>query len=62
MTAKVQCPFCFESFRITLYIEDGEFQEQIYDCEVCCNPIDIQASFNPDNEKFSINAEKSSGF
>ena len=60
--AKVQCPFCFEKFSVTFYIEDGEFQEVTYDCEVCCHPIEIKAHWNPDLEKFKLEAEKSSGF
>lgn len=62
MTQKVQCPFCFEKFKITLYPEDGSTQEITYDCEVCCHPIEIAAHWNDSTEKFEIQTEKSSGF
>lgn len=62
MAQKVQCPFCFEKFALSLFIEDGETQEITYDCEVCCHPIEIVAQWNPDRQKFVLSAEKSSGF
>jgi Cysteine-rich CPXCG len=62
MAQKVQCPFCFEKFSVTLYPEDGETQDVTYDCEVCCHPIEIKAQWNHDLEKFVLLAEKSSGF
>ena len=46
MTVTVQCPFCFETFSILLYREDGETQELVYDCEVCCHPIELIATWN----------------
>ena len=61
MVQKVQCPYCFEKFSITLYVEDGETQDITYDCEVCCHPIEIKATWNPDREKFNLYTEKSSG-
>lgn len=62
MAQKVQCPFCFERFSITLYLEDGENQDVTYDCEVCCHPIEIKAQWNDSRKKFELDAEKSSGF
>ena len=45
-SATIQCPFCFESFSLPCNSEskDSEeidVQQFIYDCEVCCHPIDI---------------------
>ena len=41
----IQCPTCFENFQIHVYLEEGEDQSLVYDCEVCCRPILIEASF-----------------
>jgi hypothetical protein len=43
---KIQCPFCFESFGLPASYTEGEVQSFVYDCEVCCNPIEITLSFD----------------
>ncbi len=62
MQRRVQCPFCFEKFSIEIFIEDGEFQEIIYDCEVCCHPIEIRANWDMDQERFVMDVQRSTGF
>jgi hypothetical protein len=42
---KVQCPYCFEKIWLEFYPEEGENQEQIIDCEVCCNPVLYRVNF-----------------
>jgi hypothetical protein len=62
MGVNVQCPFCFETFSIQVHAEDGSEQSFVYDCEVCCNPIDITVtvSENENGEpEFSVSSEKS---
>lgn len=66
MFVDVQCPFCFEAFAVTVHPEDGEEQSFVYDCEVCCRPIDMVASCNADSDEddgysCQISTEKSSG-
>ncbi len=42
-----QCPHCWEE--ISFLLDTSErFLEYIKDCEVCCNPIEIIASFEND--------------
>lgn len=31
----VTCPYCFEPIEVTLFVEEGEKQDFITDCEVC---------------------------
>lgn len=62
MRKKIQCPFCLEKFAIDIYEDDGNSQELIYDCEICCHPIEIQVSWDPDTEKFQVYTQKSTGF
>ncbi len=39
-----QCPYCWENISMLL---DTSVAKQTYieDCEICCNPIEIQVSF-----------------
>jgi hypothetical protein len=48
------CHFCFEPFTLTIYPEDGEEQEFVTDCEVCCHPLLIQASWVEEEGRFSV--------
>ena len=41
----VQCPYCGEQIWMEFYPEDGNQQEMVTDCEVCCNPILYSVSF-----------------
>jgi transcription elongation factor Elf1 len=39
-----QCPYCWEQISMLLDVSVGS-DKYIEDCEVCCNPIEIQLSF-----------------
>lgn len=40
-----QCPHCWE--QISFLLDTSEHQiNYVEDCEVCCNPIEISATFN----------------
>lgn len=45
----IDCPYCGESIDILL---DPSFSEQRYveDCEVCCRPININLSVEPNGD------------
>jgi hypothetical protein len=51
-----QCPYCFESISFLLE-ELYDNQNYIEDCEVCCNPIEINYRSNGE-EIINFNAEK----
>ena len=53
----VTCPFCFESIEVTLFVEEGEKQEFITDCEVCCNPILVKARWDNSIDDFEVTLE-----
>ena len=38
----IQCPYCWEHFTLLVDPSEGEEQDFVYDCEVCCRPIDVQ--------------------
>lgn len=46
VSATVQCPFCGESFEITV---DTSIDSQRFtiDCEVCCRPFEVAAECEP---------------
>ncbi|MDV7188295.1 CPXCG motif-containing cysteine-rich protein [Lutibacter sp. TH_r2] len=40
-----QCPYCWEEISM-LFDSSVNSQTYIEDCEVCCNPIEIEVNFN----------------
>lgn len=51
---RLQCHYCFEPFSLTLFPDDGEVQDFITDCEVCCHPLQITASWDESTQRFDI--------
>ncbi|MFL1894998.1 CPXCG motif-containing cysteine-rich protein [Aquimarina sp. 2-A2] len=49
-----QCPYCWENISMLL---DASVASQTYieDCEICCNPIELQPQFE-DRELISFTA------
>ena len=43
---EIQCPYCWESFTLLVDESEGEEQAFVYDCEVCCRPIDVMVSIH----------------
>ncbi|KHD87915.1 MAG: hypothetical protein OM95_11620 [Bdellovibrio sp. ArHS] len=62
MECKIQCPYCREKFSIQVFREEGEDQEFIWDCEICCRPIDIQAHWDADHERFRLRVGQGGDF
>ena len=62
MNKKIQCPYCFEKFTIEVFLEDGYEQDLIYDCEICCHPLEIKMSVNTETNKIRLDVDKSTGF
>jgi DNA-directed RNA polymerase subunit RPC12/RpoP len=46
----IRCPYCHEKIWMEFYEEEGEQQEMIIDCEVCCSPILYRVSFTPGSQ------------
>jgi hypothetical protein len=53
-----QCPFCGEPISIPVDPGGGEQQETWVDCEVCCRPILVRASWDADAEEYSVSLER----
>jgi hypothetical protein len=45
----ISCPYCGESI-VVLVDESVPDQTYVEDCQVCCRPIVIETSENPDGE------------
>ena len=52
------CPYCGETLSIRIDMTGGDRQTFIYDCEVCCQPIQIQFELK-ENEVSNFTAEPS---
>ncbi|PHS51752.1 MAG: CPXCG motif-containing cysteine-rich protein [Lutibacter sp.] len=39
-----QCPYCWESISM-LFDSSVAHQKYVEDCEICCNPIEIEVAF-----------------
>lgn len=42
------CPYCGEENVTDVDISAGNSQEFIYDCEVCCRPVEIKLTIDRD--------------
>lgn len=54
---EITCHFCFEKINLELFIEEGEKQDFITDCEVCCHPLHITAEWNEEDEDFEVEVD-----
>lgn len=62
MEYKVHCPFCRQKFNIEIHLQDGEDQEFIWDCEVCCHPVAIHAIWDESHRRFSLQVGRGAGY
>lgn len=46
--AIVSCPYCGEPVEITLDPGSGSHQQYVEDCEVCCQPWQVNVSYDAD--------------
>lgn len=54
------CPYCGEG--ITLLLDGSvEYSSYVEDCSVCCQPILIDASFDPEGELLSLALRREDG-
>lgn len=55
------CPYCWQENDIFLYPDDGERQQTVVDCRVCCQPATIDAGWNPVIQAFELSVEREAG-
>lgn len=49
-----QCPYCWEE--ISMLLDSSVSSVYVEDCEVCCNPIEIDVQFSENEiQQFSAN-------
>lgn len=44
----VFCPYCGQPVELFLDPTGGALQEYVEDCEVCCQPVSVRATFDGD--------------
>ena len=44
-SASVTCPYCGETVEISVDPGGGRVQDYVEDCEVCCNPWQVNVQF-----------------
>lgn len=54
---KILCPYCGETFSVTLDLSGGN-QSFIEDCEVCCRPIEFSVSVTAEGELGSLEVHR----
>ena len=48
--ARYACPSCGEEIVVPVDPTAGDEQEYVEDCPVCCSPVLLRISFDPDGE------------
>ena len=58
LEAQVVCPFCYQSFSMSVDPSEGSTQSQDLDCEVCCHALLVQLQVDEENQEAVAAAEK----
>lgn len=53
----INCPYCGEPFEIAVDCSAGS-QEYVEDCQVCCNPILVQAEIDWEGRLLALDASR----
>lgn len=53
----VTCPYCGETFGVVLDLTAGD-QRYIEDCEVCCQPIELDVQVDLEGETATVGAQR----
>ncbi len=57
MLARVDCPYCGETFETPVDESAGE-QDYIEDCEICCRPIEFHLHAGPSGDDFTVTVRR----
>lgn len=55
-----QCPYCWAEIFIRLDPTAGKRQNFTYDCELCCNPIQVRVQFDEEGDVSDFSADRES--
>lgn len=55
------CPYCGETNYTEIFFSEGKNQTFVYDCEVCCRPIEVSVSKDAD-ENINVDVKNDEGF
>lgn len=57
--ASYRCAYCGKTNHTFVDPSQGKQQKYIEDCQVCCHPNELRASFDEWNKKYTIRASQS---
>ena len=55
---EVQCPYCGEAFETAVDLSAGSFR-YVEDCQVCCQPIDLEGEVDESGGLVGLTASRS---
>lgn len=55
--ATLACPHCGEPIVLLLDLASGA-QEYIEDCQVCCQPIEVSLSIDPEQDDYHVDLRR----
>ncbi len=55
--ANLACPYCGEPIALLLDLTGGS-QDYIEDCQVCCQPIQVNLSIDPDQDDYQVDLRR----
>lgn len=58
---KFNCPYCGESNYTEIFLTEGKSQNFVWDCEVCCRPIEIIVDVDRDGN-MNLEIKNDEGF
>ena len=53
-----QCPYCWTEIFVRLEASGGRKQSFVYDCHVCCRPLNIRVEFDSEGGIADFSAQQ----
>lgn len=55
------CPYCGEANYTEVFLSEGKSQSFVYDCEVCCRPVEVRVEIDRDGN-LNLEIKNDEGF
>ena len=53
-TVEVICPYCYQINQLFIDFSGGEHQRYIEDCQVCCQPMEVEVTLVEDEPVVNV--------
>lgn len=57
-STEIRCPWCGERYETQVDITAGHKQRMVEDCQVCCQPIDLDLDIDPRSARIQLHARR----